>query len=118
MLTARKLYLRYLSLPRPYFLRCCTFSEQLNEHDRIYLTQWDTAPYYVKPTIWNRWGPNAWVTWAMGRPVPGDAGDKYCPSGYNIPDMGPRYMEGKGRKALELTMNELKGSRTGKCPFH
>lgn len=54
----------------------------------------------------------------LGRPVPGDEGDKYYPHGYRIADVGPRYFEGKGTKALEETMEELKGRRTGKCPFH
>jgi hypothetical protein len=54
----------------------------------------------------------------MGRPVPGDEGDKYYPSGYNISDVGPKYFEGKGRKELEETMEQFKEVRTGKCPFH
>lgn len=72
----------------------------------------------MKPTIWNRWGPMAWLTWALGRPVPGDQGDKYYPAGYSIPDLGPKYFEGKGKQQLHETLEELKGYRTGKCPFH
>jgi hypothetical protein len=54
----------------------------------------------------------------MGRPLPGDEGDKYYPRGYTIQDIGPKYFEGKGGKALEEIMEEFKGYRTGKCPFH
>lgn len=95
-----------------------SFTEEPDQNGRFYLTKWEAAPYYVKPTFWNRWGPEAWLTWALGRPVPGDEGDKYYPSGYHIPDVGPKYFEGKGRKQLDETMEEMKGFRTGKCPFH
>ncbi|KAF9890271.1 hypothetical protein FE257_006185 [Aspergillus nanangensis] len=118
LMEARRFALRYLALPRPYFLRFTNFTEEENEDGRIFITQWDAAPYYVKPTFWNRWGPVAWLTWVMGRPLPGDDGSKYYPQGYYIPDVGPKYFEGKGRKPLEKTMEELKVSRTGGCPFH
>ncbi|KAJ5852302.1 uncharacterized protein N7529_011687 [Penicillium soppii] len=118
LLATRKLVLRYLTPPRPNFLRYVSFTEEPDEHDRFFLTEWDAAPYYVKPTFWNRWGPTAWLTRALGRPVPGDEGNKYYPAGYSIPDLGPEYFEGKGRKQLNETLEELKGYRTGKCPFH
>ncbi|KAJ5728822.1 uncharacterized protein N7483_003330 [Penicillium malachiteum] len=118
LLTTRKLFIRYLMLPRPQFLKVNNISQQPDEHNKFYLTSWEAAPYYVKPTFWNRWGPTAWLTWALGRPVPGDEGDKYYPSGYHIQDIGPKFFEGKGQKAIEETMKELEITRTGKCPFH
>ncbi|KAJ5291250.1 hypothetical protein N7478_000501 [Penicillium angulare] len=118
LLTTRKLFTRYFMLPRPEFLRIVNMSKEPQEDDRFFSFNWDAAPYYVKPTFWNRWGPVAWLTWALGRPVPGDEGDKYYPSGYHIQDIGPRYFEGKGQKAIDETMGELKIVRTGKCPFH
>ncbi|KAJ5816025.1 hypothetical protein N7447_008258 [Penicillium robsamsonii] len=118
VLTTRRLFLRYLSLPRPYFMRYASFTEEPDQNNRFFLKKWDAAPYYVKPTFWNRWGPTAWLTWALGKPVPGEEGDKYYPTGYNIPDVGPKYFEGKGRKQLDETLLEFKGYRTGKCPFH
>ncbi|KAJ5211148.1 hypothetical protein N7491_010968 [Penicillium cf. griseofulvum] len=118
VLTARRLFLRYLSPPRPYFLRYASFTDEPDENNRFFLRQWDAAPYYVKPTFWNRWGPTAWLTWALGRPLPGDEGNKYYPTGYSVPDVGPKHFEGKGRKQLDETLLELKGYRTGKCPFH
>lgn len=72
----------------------------------------------MKPTLRNRWGPVAWLTWLLRRPLPGDEGLKYYPQGYYIPDVGPKYFEGKGRTSLAATMDELKISRTGGCPFH
>ncbi|EAW07745.1 uncharacterized protein ACLA_024610 [Aspergillus clavatus NRRL 1] len=117
LLSLRRFVMRYLTLPRPYALRYTAFTEQMDEHNRVFITKWDAAPYYVKPTFWNRWGPTAWLTWALGKPLPGDMGDKYYPQGYHIADVGPKYFEGKGQKAMEKTMGELKVSRTGKCPF-
>lgn len=95
-----------------------SISENPDQNDRIFFRQWDAAPYYVKPTFWSRWGPIAWLTWALGRPLPGDDGDKYYPNGYAIPDVGPKYFEGKGKQALQDTVEELKTYRTGRCPFH
>lgn len=118
LLSLRRFFLRYLSPPRPDFLAYTSFTKDADENDRIFITKWESAPYYVKPTIWNRWGPGAWLTWLRGQPVPGDDGSKYYPQGYYIPDVGPRYFEGKGRASLEMTMEELKMTRTGGCPFH
>ncbi|KAJ5491166.1 hypothetical protein N7539_002733 [Penicillium diatomitis] len=118
ILFLRKWVLRHLCLPRPYALRKAPFTENLDENGRVFVTQWDAAPYYVKPTFWNRWGPTALFTRVLGLPVPGDEGDKYYPEGYQIEDVGPTYFEGKGHKTLQKTMEEYKGYRTGKCPFH
>ncbi|KAJ5135199.1 uncharacterized protein N7515_004477 [Penicillium bovifimosum] len=118
VLATRRFFLRHLALPRPYFMRYASVTEGEDANQRHFVTTWDAAPYYVKPTFWNRWGPTAWVTWALGRPVPGDGGDKYYPNGYKISDVGPKYFEGKGQKQLAETLEELKEYRTGKCPFH
>ncbi|KAL4872792.1 hypothetical protein BDV12DRAFT_161546 [Aspergillus spectabilis] len=116
-LNARRLAMRYLALPRPYIFRHRTYTECQTEEERIFITQWEGAPYYVKPTFWNRWSPGAWYTWALGRPLPGDEGDKYYPNGYYIADVGPKYFEGKGRKSQQEGVEGLKLSRTGGCPF-
>lgn len=118
LLTLRRLALRYLSPPRPHFFRYMSFAPEPDENDRIFITKWEAAPYYVKPTFWNRWGPVAWLTWVLGRPLPGDEGAKYYPQGYYIPDVGPKYFEGKGKTSLEKALEEFKTSRTGGCPFH
>jgi hypothetical protein len=50
------------------------------------------APYFVAPTLWNRWGFGAWWWWILGLPLPGDKendGDKYQSHGYCIPQLGP-----------------------------
>lgn len=113
----RRFYLRYLALPRPDYKRLDVFTDKPNEHGRHFLLQFEGAPYYVRPTIWNRWGPVAWAKWALGQPLPGDDGDKYYPQGYYAPDLGPKYFEGKGRKELEAMKLGLQESRQGQCPF-
>ncbi|CEN62349.1 hypothetical protein ASPCAL08985 [Aspergillus calidoustus] len=117
LLSSRRFVMRYLTLPRPYFMRYSTFTERQTVDEQIFATQWDAAPYYVKPTIWNRWGPAAWYTWALGRPLPGDQGDKYYPNGYNIANVGPKHFEGMGRKSQQEAVEGLKITRTGGCPF-
>lgn len=56
-------------------------------------------PYYVRPTVWNRWGPDAWLSRIMGLPLPGDEGERYFPGGYRVRDVGPdKGMEGWERE--------------------
>lgn len=114
--TLRRFYLRYLALPRPNFFRIDVFSEKPNKYGRHSILLYEGAPFYVEPTIWNRWGPTAWFKWALGQPLPGDS-DRYYPQGYYAPDLGPKYFEGKGRKELELIKDGLRERRTGHCPF-
>ncbi|KAJ5757257.1 uncharacterized protein N7511_007439 [Penicillium nucicola] len=113
----RQLYLRYLALPRPNFMRLDVFAEKANKHGRNWVLIYEGAPFYVQPTIWNRWGPVAWFKWALGQPLPGDDGDKYYPQGYYTADLGPKYFEGKGRKELEVIQETLRQERMGQCPF-
>ncbi|KAJ6015935.1 hypothetical protein N7540_010526 [Penicillium herquei] len=113
----RRLYLRYLALPRPNFLRLDVFTEEPNKHGRNFVLVYEGAPYYVQPTIWNRWGPIAWLKWTLGQPLPGDDGDKYYPQGYYTADLGPKYFEGKGRKEVEMIKEDIRAQRVGRCPF-
>lgn len=115
--SARKLLLRHLSLPRPYIFRNRVLSDDPHADGRFPLRIWNAAPYYVQPTLLNRWGPTAWLTRLMGRPLPGDEGEKYYPGGYVIGDMGPRRYEGKGAAEVKRTREWLERERTGGCPF-
>ncbi|KAJ5681353.1 uncharacterized protein N7477_001293, partial [Penicillium maclennaniae] len=112
----RRAFLRYLALPRPSFIRLDVFTEKPNEHGRNYVTYYEGAPFYVQPTIWNRWGPVAWFKWAMEHPLPGDDGDKYYPQGYYSPDLGPKYFEGKGRK-VGGDQGQSSTAKTGTVPI-
>ncbi|KAL4861889.1 hypothetical protein BDV12DRAFT_207670 [Aspergillus spectabilis] len=117
LVSIRKFYLRYLALPRANFQRIDIFTDEPNEYGRYYVNLYEAIPYYVKPTIWNRWGPGAWVSWAMGMPLPGDEDDKYYPRGFDLEDLGPKYFEGKGRKTVAEIRELLKKERRGQAPF-
>ncbi|KAI1452440.1 hypothetical protein F4805DRAFT_28548 [Annulohypoxylon moriforme] len=106
ILTSRRLALRYLCLPRPGFLTIeptrvidpegpysqtnLSNGAPLQHQNRTILTSYVAAPYYVKPTIWNRWGPGAWWWWSLGHPLPAQDDKHYIPEGYLIPEIGPR----------------------------
>ncbi|KAJ6018285.1 hypothetical protein N7451_001664 [Penicillium sp. IBT 35674x] len=113
MLQLRRLYLRYVALPRPTFMRLDVFTDETNENGRNMVLFYEGAPFYVQPTIWNRWGPVALFKRALGQPLPGDGGNKYYPQGYYTPDLGRKYFEGKGRKELELIKESIRIQRTG-----
>lgn len=117
VLQARKYFLRYLALPRPFFMRYDVFTEEPDEYGRHFVKVWEAFPYYVKPTLWNRWGPSAWLRRLYGLPLPGDDGDKYHPEGFQTSSLGPRYFEGKGINQMEKTKAILRKRRTGGCPF-
>ncbi|KAL8677560.1 MAG: hypothetical protein Q9186_006021 [Xanthomendoza sp. 1 TL-2023] len=112
----RKFVLRYLSLPRPSFLRVKALGD-LNSDGRYTVSFWEGAPYYVTPTMWRRWGPEAWASRLLGLPVPGDEGAKYYPQGYKIPEVGPNVFLGKGAESAKDTVQGLAKTRTGGCPF-
>jgi len=103
LLVLRRFILRHLVLPRPSFLGLQRTSANKSEN-RTYMVDYFAAPYYVKPTIFNRWGPAAWISWLSGLPLPGDDGGKYGPQGYKIVELGPNL----GRSAQAVTEAEVK----------
>jgi hypothetical protein len=54
----------------------------------------------------------------MGLPLPGDEGEKYHPTGYDLANVGPRSMEGRGKQYMEKQVEAMKAERRGQCPFH
>lgn len=121
-LTLRKYVLRYLALPRPAFLRVRQIRDVSDAQGRRTLRFYDNFPYYVKPTLINRWGPGAWTSWLTGRPLPGD--ERFMPEGFLTEKVGPKIFEddGKRRSDWEREANEtrerLRRERTGGCPFN
>jgi hypothetical protein len=113
VLQLRGFLLRYFALPRPEFLRSHNVTDERSAQDTIFMKVYASLPYYVRPTIWNRWGPSAWLSWVMGLPLPGDDGDKYYPGGYRTVDVGPSHGK-QGQKAMEATVGKLGNVR---CPF-
>ncbi|KAH8697338.1 hypothetical protein BGW36DRAFT_295709 [Talaromyces proteolyticus] len=116
----RKFILRYLTLPRPEFLRSLSFSEKPDPVTGTYhLLSWSAQPFYVKPTLWNRWlSPAALFFRILGLPVPGDQGDTFFPNGYHLDNVGPNTFSGKGKDFMEKQIKILEVERRGQCPFH
>ena len=77
----------------------------------------ETAPYYVKPTLWNRYGPLAWSNRAMGLPLPGDDGNTYFPQGFKVDEVGPRSLSGRGATFAEEAKEKVTKMRMNRCPF-
>ncbi|KIW38083.1 uncharacterized protein PV06_10052 [Exophiala oligosperma] len=112
----RRFFLRYLALPRPKFMINQLLTKTPDQNGRRYIVRWDTTPTYVKPTLWNRWGPGAMVNMLIGIPRPGDK-DMY-PEGFEVKNVGPlAFANGKGEKEMQMTKERLKRERTGGCPF-
>ncbi len=111
----RRLYLRYLSLPRPKFMAKKMLTKQRDADGKRFYLVWDTAPVYVKPTLWNRWGPGAVLSLLLGISRPGDPGT--YPEGFEVKDTGPAVFVGKGQKEMDATKERLRTERTGGCPF-
>ncbi|KAH9843354.1 NAD(P)-binding protein [Teratosphaeria destructans] len=100
----RRMIVRHLFLPRPYFLRQRWFSDEPTIDGRYHFAQYIAHPWYIKPT---------WSKRIVGGAVPGDEGDKYCPHGYKIAELGPQNLCGKGDVEMDQTRRRLASG----CPF-
>lgn len=98
-------------------MRAKYITDQPTKNGNYYSKKYDAAPYYIKPTVWERWQPAAWYSWFLGLPLPGDEGDKYHPQGYKIPDVGPQKMSGKGGDFAKGVVEQLRSTRSGGCVF-
>jgi len=78
---------------------------------------WETVPWYVRPTIWNRNSLQSWKSWFMGLPIPGDEGGKHWPQGYKIHEIGPDFLRGKGADYAKGSIPEMTAVRMAGCPF-
>jgi len=117
-LGVRKICLRYLALPRPEWMRRDYIAKEADPVSGRYNSkQYLSHPWYVKPTFKRRWGLRAWTTRLLGRKLPGDDGNKYCPEGYRITEVGPATQKGKGLEAMQEIERQLSQKRRGGCPF-
>lgn len=111
----RAWFLTWLMPPRPYALRLRKISDEGDaKTGRFYKTGYESEPWYIKPTFWARNAPSSWLRWIQGRPYPD--GKNWKPEGYDILEVGPVKLEGKGRVDCERVKGELMGRRGG-CPF-
>lgn len=109
---------RHLLLPRmtPYApWRSYDPAEDVGPDGRRCFTTYAGLPVYVRPTFWNRWGPEALYFRLIGKPLPGDKGME--PEGYLLKDAGPRQHSGKGWDEAELNAKKLLKMPRGGCPF-
>ncbi len=68
-LLIRRLFMRYLALPR--LTSIVYISEPDPKTGRIQHYEYLLEPYYQSPTFWNRWGPIALLTRLLGDTSPG-----------------------------------------------
>ncbi|KAH8690686.1 hypothetical protein BGW36DRAFT_350167 [Talaromyces proteolyticus] len=88
ILATRKMFLRHLCPPRPDLLK-----KKVRVHGpsvpNTIMRSYVAAPYFVEPTVWNRWfSLGTWWWWALGLPIPGKD-SAHQPEGYYIPALGP-----------------------------
>ncbi|KAI0547015.1 hypothetical protein F4679DRAFT_555536 [Xylaria curta] len=116
LLLLRRFYLRYLSLPRLFAVE--RHGDPDPKTGRMHMRMpYGNHPFYVKPTIWNRWGPKAWAIWLYGGKIPGDNPAQYMPQGYTWTDLGPVNRIGLGVEEMGVDVERLRAGDRGGCPF-
>lgn len=116
LLLLRRLYLRYLSLPRIFKFEHNGGTDP--KTGRMFISfPYGNYPFYVKPTFWNRWGPKAWAVWLYGGKLPGDDPEQFMPQGYLWTDLGPVNRIGMGGEEMKADIERMKTTRRGGCPF-
>lgn len=116
--TLRRLFLRYLSLPRPSFLAVKPIQNKSNPNTKMYhFERKGLQPWYVKPTFWSIWGPQALLLRAFGGKVVGSRGDRYKPQGYDLWTVGPEPQNGKGLEEMKPDVETIMARSLTTCPF-
>ena len=103
ILSFRRFVVRHLLPPRFWFSRYSVKTTEPSKHGTYYMRSYEAFPYYVEPTFLSRWGPGAWMRKAQGHYIPGDEGQRFCPMGYSVPDVGPGHGK-KEQKTMEDTV--------------
>ena len=135
-LLVRRFAMRFLVLPRVRPFRVMDDAPN-PETGRLGMHLYLAHPWYMKPTWWNRWGPEALVVRLMGGHVPGDArpapetkagtrreklkedeiGSTFMEDGFLIGDVGPINRMGQGLDEVDKEIERLRSVRTTGCPF-
>ncbi|KAI9319527.1 hypothetical protein DFJ73DRAFT_878786 [Zopfochytrium polystomum] len=102
-LRARGLFVRHCMLPRFQPFEFVKYDDAATG-GRAFRTD-KTVATYVRPTTWNRWGPEGWLAWAVGAPVPGDKGT--FAEGCNVETLGPERFKEAGREDVRQRVDEL-----------
>jgi hypothetical protein len=114
-LLVRRIVLRYLCLPRLSYVKF--FSEPDPRSGRVQHFDYLVQPYYIAPTLWNRWGPEALVTRILGGHVPGSGGPQLFPQGFLFEDIGPAATLGRSKAEMTEWERTLRETRPSGCPF-
>lgn len=110
----RKAYLRFLSLPQ---IRKIHLLPELSSSGRLHRRKYRVQPWYVKPTLKNRWGVSAWIIWLKRGALPGDENGKYQPEGFLCSELGPIAFQGKGLDEMAENQKQLIRSDRGEYSF-
>ncbi|KAJ5083104.1 hypothetical protein N7532_012147 [Penicillium argentinense] len=115
---SRKLILRYLALPRPSLLAVKLVHDAPNPDTNFYnFERMGLQPWYIRPTLWSKWGPGALLVRLFGGKIPGSRGGRYLPQGYSLMTVGPEPQNGKGMEEMGLDMDAIKARGVATCPF-
>ena len=118
ILTLRRYFVKYLTLPRPEMLRKQYISSSPpSSTGRYNAVDYISDPWYVRPSFGRRWGPWAWLARLLGYKLPGDDGNKFEPEGYLIHEVGPANLKGRGIIEMKGTEARLSHQGIGGCPF-
>lgn len=116
LMFVRKMVVRYLMLPR--LFKVDYISDPDPQTGRVHSLHYLMEPWYIRVTLWTRWGPEALLVWATGGQIPGDGGAEMLPEGFLYTDLGPRAKMGKGIEDTERWEQVVKTSVSGSaCPF-
>ncbi|OJI82606.1 hypothetical protein ASPTUDRAFT_123984 [Aspergillus tubingensis CBS 134.48] len=116
--TSRKLFLRYLALPRPTFRAVKLVHDVPNQETKLYNFERKVLqPWYIRPTAWSKWGPEALLVRLFGGKVPGSRGDRYQPQGYDLMTIGPEPQRGRGVDEMRGDIEVIKARGVAMCPF-
>lgn len=115
LLAARGLCVRYFCLPR--MIAVSMTGVPAEQPGYYWARSWSIHPWYMRKTLWSRYGPGALMRKLLGVSNPGEMGDRFQPQGY-APDMiGPPALRGKGVAFMEEEKKWLHGDGASKCPF-
>jgi hypothetical protein len=119
ILEIRKFILRYLSFPRPESKKVRMLSSSPDPGTGLYTANfWIAHPWYVKPTLSNRWSFKAVLAWMTGGPCLRKDGP-WLADGYDLRTIGPDAQKKRGADEMEEIFADLKKQGyAGGCPFH
>lgn len=97
-------------------MRVHHINEKPNSQGLYNMPDYVAKPYYVRPTLWNRFGPRAMISRIRGLPLPGDQ-PSFQSQGYNIERVGPAGLTNSGKQYMTEALSDLAVKRTGGSPF-